>query len=44
MRGHEEASGIKYVPKKLLDKWAKKDPILNYENTDRILTIKILTQ
>jgi len=32
MRGHEEASGIKYVPEKLLADWAKKDPILNYEN------------
>ena len=31
MRGHEEASGTKYVPKELLDKWAKKDPIQNYE-------------
>ncbi len=31
MRGHEEASGTKYVPKKLMDTWAKKDPILNFE-------------
>ncbi len=31
MRGHEEASGTKYVPKKLMDYWAKKDPISNYE-------------
>lgn len=31
MRGHEEASGTKYVPKKLMDRWAKKDPLLNYE-------------
>ncbi len=31
MRGHEEASGTKYVPKKLMDDWAKKDPISNYE-------------
>ncbi len=31
MRGHEEASGTKYVPKKLMDKWSKKDPILEYE-------------
>ncbi len=30
MRGHEEASGTKYVPKELLDTWAKKDPIENY--------------
>ena len=31
MRGHEEASGIKYVPKKLLEEWAKRDPIARYE-------------
>ena len=31
MRGHEEASGTKYVPKKLMDEWAKKDPLVNYE-------------
>lgn len=31
MRGHEEASGIKYVPKDLLEAWAKKDPVTNYE-------------
>lgn len=32
MRGHEEASGTKYVPQELFDEWSKKDPILNYEN------------
>ncbi|TDI81103.1 MAG: dehydrogenase [Bacteroidetes bacterium] len=32
MRGHEEASGTKYVPKKLMDEWASKDPISNFEN------------
>ncbi|MEZ4918837.1 MAG: dehydrogenase E1 component subunit alpha/beta [Saprospiraceae bacterium] len=31
MRGHEEASGTKYVPKELMDLWAKKDPLTNYE-------------
>ncbi|MCL5244338.1 dehydrogenase E1 component subunit alpha/beta [Cellulophaga sp. 20_2_10] len=31
MRGHEEASGTAYVPGSLLDEWAKKDPITNYE-------------
>ena len=31
MRGHEEASGTKYVPKKLMQEWAAKDPIENYE-------------
>jgi 2-oxoisovalerate dehydrogenase E1 component len=31
MRGHEEASGVKYVPKHLFDMWEQKDPIKNYE-------------
>ena len=31
MRGHEEASGTKYVPKALMEEWAQKDPIENYE-------------
>ncbi|MDP6569695.1 MAG: dehydrogenase E1 component subunit alpha/beta [Candidatus Marinimicrobia bacterium] len=31
MRGHEEASGTKYVPKKLFEKWEKHDPIKNFE-------------
>lgn len=31
MRGHEEASGTKYVPKELMAHWAKKDPVENYE-------------
>jgi 2-oxoisovalerate dehydrogenase E1 component len=31
MRGHEEASGTKYVPKKLMEHWALRDPISNYE-------------
>src|SRR5210317_826430 len=32
MRGHEEASGTKYVPKELIEAWETKDPISNYEN------------
>ncbi len=32
MRGHEEASGTKYVPQELFEEWGKKDPISNYEN------------
>ncbi len=32
MRGHEEASGTKYVPKELMDMWALKDPIQNFED------------
>jgi 2-oxoisovalerate dehydrogenase E1 component len=31
MRGHEEASGTKYVPQELMDAWAAKDPIENYQ-------------
>lgn len=30
MRGHEEASGTKYVPQELMDLWAIKDPVDNY--------------
>lgn len=30
MRGHEEASGTKYVPQELMDRWAIKDPVENY--------------
>ena len=32
MRGHEEASGTKYVPKHLFELWEKKDPVKNYES------------
>lgn len=32
MRGHEEASGTKYIPPALFEEWGKKDPINNYEN------------
>ncbi|MCB0721209.1 MAG: dehydrogenase E1 component subunit alpha/beta [Ignavibacteriae bacterium] len=31
MRGHEEASGTKYVPQELFTMWEKKDPVRNYE-------------
>jgi 2-oxoisovalerate dehydrogenase E1 component len=31
MRGHEEASGTKYVPKELFNTWGKKDPLNNFE-------------
>ncbi|HWD88670.1 MAG TPA: dehydrogenase E1 component subunit alpha/beta [Mucilaginibacter sp.] len=31
MRGHEEASGTKYVPQELFDEWKQKDPIGNFE-------------
>ena len=42
MRGHEEASGTKYVPKELMDEWAVKDPVTNYENY--LLEEGVLTQ
>jgi len=32
MRGHEEASGTKYVPSALMEEWAAKDPVENYRN------------
>ena len=32
MRGHEEASGVKYVPTELFELWSKKDPITCYED------------
>lgn len=32
MRGHEEASGVKYVPKELFEEWSVKDPVANFEN------------
>jgi 2-oxoisovalerate dehydrogenase E1 component len=31
MRGHEEASGTKYVPQELMDLWQIKDPVDNYK-------------
>ena len=31
MRGHEEASGIDYIPEELFKKWKKMDPILNFK-------------
>jgi len=40
MRGHEEASGTKYVPQELMDEWAQKDPLKNFENF--LLAEKIL--
>ena len=41
MRGHEEASGIDYVPNSLIKKWEKKDPIIKIEK--KILKEKIIT-
>ncbi|MFY0593679.1 alpha-ketoacid dehydrogenase subunit alpha/beta [Roseivirga sp.] len=47
MRGHEEASGTKYVPKKLMESWAKKDPVENYEQyliKQGVLTEAVITE
>lgn len=41
MRGHEEASGTKYIPKELFDDWGKKDPLRTYEQY--LLEIGLLT-
>lgn len=45
MRGHEEASGTKYVPQDLLDTWAEKDPLENFTSflkKEKILTDDII--
>jgi 2-oxoisovalerate dehydrogenase E1 component len=42
MRGHEEASGTKYVPQSLMEEWAAKDPVENYEKW--LLAEGILTE
>jgi len=42
MRGHEEASGTKYVPEKLMAEWEAKDPITNFKNY--LLDKKILSE
>src|SRR5690625_587813 len=42
MRGHEEASGVKYVPKEHLEAWEEKDPLNNFESY--LLEEKVLTQ
>ena len=47
MRGHEEASGTKYVPQELMDLWAIKDPVDNYRkflSENGILTADFDTQ
>lgn len=42
MRGHEEASGTKYVPQELMDAWAVKDPVSNYRNY--LIATEVLTE
>jgi 2-oxoisovalerate dehydrogenase E1 component len=46
MRGHEEASGTKYVPKELFEAWEVKDPIKNFEQwllKQDVLTEEVVT-
>jgi 2-oxoisovalerate dehydrogenase E1 component len=42
MRGHEEASGTKYVPQELMDMWAIKDPISNYK--EYLVNVGVLSE
>tara|TARA_B110000879_G_scaffold23838_2_gene31517 strand:+ start:3505 stop:5424 length:1920 start_codon:yes stop_codon:yes gene_type:complete len=45
LRGHEEASGTKYVPKELIEEWEAKNPISNFENyllKEAVLTKEII--
>ncbi len=42
MRGHEEASGTKYVPQNMLDEWAAKDPVENYAK--HLRNLEVLTE
>ena len=42
MRGHEEASGTKYIPAKLFEIWQLKDPVNNYE--DYVKSIGVLSE
>lgn len=47
MRGHEEASGTKYVPKELFEEWGQKDPVKNFEEyliTQEVLTDKLIEE
>jgi 2-oxoisovalerate dehydrogenase E1 component len=42
MRGHEEASGVKYVPPQLFELWEKRDPVKNFEQF--LLEQQVLTE
>jgi 2-oxoisovalerate dehydrogenase E1 component len=47
MRGHEEASGTKYVPQALMDEWAAKDPLENFAEflrNEKLLTAEMEEQ
>ncbi|PJR04521.1 alpha-ketoacid dehydrogenase subunit alpha/beta [Avrilella dinanensis] len=42
MRGHEEASGTKYIPQELFEQWERKDPVENFKTY--LLKEKVLTE
>lgn len=47
MRGHEEASGTKYVPPHLFEEWAARDPVKKFEEwllLNGILTYSVMEQ
>ncbi len=47
MRGHEEASGTKYVPQELMDEWGAKDPVTNFQQflmEENVLTEELNVQ
>lgn len=47
MRGHEEASGTKYIPQDLFEIWGRKDPLNNYEQfllEEGVLTEELIKQ
>ncbi|MES2416615.1 MAG: dehydrogenase E1 component subunit alpha/beta [Bacteroidota bacterium] len=47
MRGHEEASGVKYVPPHLFEEWAAKDPVKNFEQyliTQNVLNNELIEE
>lgn len=41
MRGHEEASGTKYVPKEMIEEWEEKDPVRNL--LDHLISMNVVT-
>jgi len=46
MRGHEEASGTKYVPQEKFDEWTPKDPVINFENyllKEKVLSDEVIS-
>jgi 2-oxoisovalerate dehydrogenase E1 component len=42
MRGHEEASGVAYVPPAMFEEWSKRDPVLRFEQL--LLSRGVLTE